>query len=67
MPSTFLNHTIRTENWNNIPLPLTDAVELFKKGFENVTSIVYAMLSVHKRKSDMIVGKFRAMDKAERV
>ena len=36
----FIHDQIDTDDWNNIPIPLVDAIVTVKKGFTNVENII---------------------------
>jgi hypothetical protein len=51
MPDVFLNQEIKTDHWNNIPVPMIEATEQFKKGFEHVSRILYELMKESGRKN----------------
>lgn len=44
LPKYFLNKEVLTDQWNNIPIPLTQSTDQFKKAFIRTSNILTEFL-----------------------
>ena len=71
-PYYFLNSELKTEKWNNIPIPITDAFDTIKKTFSNTENLIITICRESKTRSENVVKKFKdvkrdAEDREERL
>ena len=62
MPDEFIKEELQIERWNNIPIPLMRMAEQFERCFGNSCNIMRMLISENKRKSELIVTKFKKVD-----
>jgi hypothetical protein len=52
---------LKTDKWNNIPIPITDAFDTIKKTFSNTENLIIQVCKESKKRSEAIVRKFKTM------
>ena len=62
-PYFFIHDQIDTDEWNNIPIPLVDAIITLKKGFTNTENILVQLIRENKQRSECTVKKIQMMEK----
>lgn len=62
LPISFIHGDLGVEKWKNIPHPVVNATEVFERCFGNVSRILKDLITENKRKSEMIVTKFKKLD-----
>jgi len=62
-PSFFLDREVECENWNNIPLPLVDAVNTLKRSFFNMENLLLSLVREQKSKCESTAKKIRMFEK----
>ena len=60
LPFTFINSELSTDGWNNIPIPVVEAIEIIKETFHNTENIFVATLRETKLRTEGIAKKFKA-------
>ena len=63
-PSLFIEDEIRQHEWNNIPIPMVEAVETMKVALHNLESLFVLLAKENKNRSIHIARKVQAMEKA---
>ena len=66
MPDEFIKEELEIERWNNIPIPLMRMAEQFERCFGNTCNIMRMIILENKRKSELIVTKFKRVDQAHK-
>ena len=59
LPYTFISNELSTEGWNNIPIPIVEALEIVKETFHNTENIFIATIRETKVRTEGIAKKFK--------
>lgn len=60
LPFTYISNELSTDGWNNIPIPIVEALEIVKETFHNTENIFIATLRETKLRTEGIAKKFKA-------
>ena len=61
-PAEILKTQVNISTWNNIPVPVVKATESFMQAFKNTTNIFKEVIRENKKKSELIVKKFKRVE-----
>jgi hypothetical protein len=66
LPSLFIKDELECNEWNNIPIPLVNALEIIKKSLKNTENIVIQLGLECRKKNEVIVHKFKEIEKKQK-
>lgn len=66
LPSLFIKDELETHDWNNIPIPLINALETIKKSIKNTENIIIQLGLECRKKNEVIVNKFKEVEKKQK-
>jgi hypothetical protein len=66
LPSLFIKDELECKDWNNIPIPLVNALEIIKKSLKNTENIVIQLGLECRKKNEVIVQKFKEVEKKQK-
>jgi hypothetical protein len=63
LPSLFIDEEIKCWDWNNIPIPLVDAVSSLKKAMINSENLFLLLCKESKNRSENTAKKFKQLER----
>lgn len=58
-----MHSEVKSEEWNNIPIPLTNAVNTIKRAITNIETVLLTICKEQKSKSEVVAKKIKMFEK----